>query len=68
MLDAFDKALLPVCLVITKCDIPERLAQAGISIGGYEQIQTSVAAHDSQKKCVAAILTMISRRNGWSHG
>ncbi|KAF8533145.1 ras guanine nucleotide exchange factor domain-containing protein [Trichophaea hybrida] len=62
-LDAFDKALLPVCLVTTKCDIPERPGQAGISIGGYEQIQTSVAAHDSQKKCVAAILTMISRKN-----
>jgi len=70
-LDAFSKASLPVCLVSTKCDSLERqlnpncIDQIG-NIGVYEQIQTSLTERDSQKKCVAAILSMISKRNGWS--
>ena len=64
VLDAFDRAQLPVCLVSTKCDIPGQPGAPKPPIPGYEQIQTSATAHDSQKKCVAAILTTISRRNG----
>lgn len=63
--DAFEKNQIPVCLVTTKNDLPDR-THSGVCISGYEQISTSTLAHDSQKKSVAAILSMIARRNGWS--
>jgi hypothetical protein len=69
VLESFDKAQLPVCLVKTKGDVFGPVSEAVTTIGdGYEQLQTSVAARDSQKKCMAAILSLISRRNGWSYG
>ncbi|KAI5786793.1 ras guanine nucleotide exchange factor domain-containing protein [Pyronema domesticum] len=61
-LDAFEKNQIPVCLVTTKNDLPDR-THSGVCISGYEQISTSTLAHDSQKKSVAAILSMIARRN-----
>jgi len=64
--DAFEAAQLPVCLVQTKCDIYVPAAAGAAAIGdGYDHMQSSVTARDSQKRCMAAILSLISRRNGW---
>ncbi|KAA8901365.1 ras guanine nucleotide exchange factor domain-containing protein [Sphaerosporella brunnea] len=65
-LESFDKAQLPVCLVRTKGDVPGGAFEATTTISGadgYERLQTSLTARDSQKKCMAAILALISRRN-----
>ena len=69
-LDAFNKVFLPVCLVKTKCDLPDQPGGVGLpeSLVGEPVLQTSVTASDSQKKCMAAILAMISKRNGWCLG
>lgn len=69
MAGAFTKANLPVCLVSTKCDVLRRQLNPNsiehiVAANGSEQIQTSVLARDSQKQCIAAILSMISRKNG----
>jgi len=68
-LDAFARAALPTLVVSCKCDAPRRqlnpnsIEQVGI-VGGYDTMQTSSTSPDSQKKCLAAILSMIARKNG----
>ena len=68
-LDAFARAALPTLVVSCKCDAPQRqlnpnsIEQVGI-VGGYDTMQTSGTSPDSQKKCLAAILGMIARKNG----
>lgn len=68
-LDAFARAALPTLVVSCKCDAPQRqlnpnsIEQVGI-VGGYDTMQTSGTSPESQKKCLAAILGMIARKNG----
>ncbi|CAZ84425.1 unnamed protein product [Tuber melanosporum] len=67
-LDAFARAALPTLVVSCKCDAPQRqlnpnsIEQVGI-VGGYDAMQTSSTSPDSQKKCLAVILSMIARKN-----
>lgn len=70
-LGAFARAHLPALVVSCKCDASQRqidpnsIEQVGM-VGGYryETHQTSATSTGSQRRCLNAILSMVSKKKG----